>query len=216
MPFKVTITPLADKAGTSTSAIFKDAISKNPHDASSAPIAVDDEGDDEGGESEAFELPRSDLFQNLPKDLLAKMGQTEGKNAWKARKEAMESVKAQLEKTEYLVKADSQVHDLLRSLKERLSDSQSNLKPLAAGIIADMICSLDATSATKYCKVVTHALVTVAMSDNKKMMRDAVLAALEKVRMKFSEDEAQQGAKRRAGSLIFCHCEESSSLHSSH
>ena len=141
-----------------------------------------------------FELPRSDLASSLAKDIVVKMGQTEGKNAWKTRKDAMEAVQAQVKKVDYLVKAGGQVLDLLRALKERLSDSQSNLKPLAAGIIADIIYSLDAASSVKYVKVAGFALVSAAMNDNKKTMRDAVFAALERTLRNSANPDSVNGA----------------------
>lgn len=66
----------------------------------------------------------------------------------------------------------------MRALKSRLGDSQSNLKPLAAKNIAAILSSVDSIAQAKFGKIVYGPLISAAMNDNKKIMRDASLEAL--------------------------------------
>ena len=68
--------------------------------------------------------------------------------------------------------------DLLRALRERLSDSQSNLKPVAARIIGSILGSVDTVSQAKLGKIVFAPLVSAVMNDNRKPMRDASMEAI--------------------------------------
>ena len=70
--------------------------------------------------------------------------------------------------------------ELLRALRERLSDSQSNLKPVAARIIGDILGSVDKAAQARLGKVVYSPLLAAAMNDNRKPMREASLAAVRK------------------------------------
>ena len=74
------------------------------------------------------------------------MGSKEGKTAWKLRKEALDEVSDTLGKcTGMLLTTSAEINnlvELLRALKERLSDSQSNLKPLAARIIGIILATV--------------------------------------------------------------------------
>lgn len=68
--------------------------------------------------------------------------------------------------------------DVLRALKERLSDSQSNLKPVAARLTGSLLSKVDATAQGKLGKVVYAPLINSAMNDNRKVMHDACMEAL--------------------------------------
>ena len=68
--------------------------------------------------------------------------------------------------------------DLLRALRERLSDSQGNLKPVAARLIGLILGASDTTAQAKLGKIVYGPLINAAMNDNKKNMHDAALEAL--------------------------------------
>lgn len=68
--------------------------------------------------------------------------------------------------------------DLLRALRERLSDSQSNLKPFAVRLIGSILAKSDKVAQAKLGKVIYPAVISSALNDNKKPMRDAALAAL--------------------------------------
>lgn len=68
--------------------------------------------------------------------------------------------------------------DVLRALRERLSDSQSNLKPVAARLIGSILSATDAPSQAKLGKVVYGPLINAAMNDSRKVMHDACMEAL--------------------------------------
>lgn len=70
--------------------------------------------------------------------------------------------------------------ELMRSLKERLEDSQSNLKPIAARNIASILNSVDNHAQAKLGRIVYGQLIHAGMSDNKKIVRDSALEALQK------------------------------------
>jgi hypothetical protein len=68
--------------------------------------------------------------------------------------------------------------DLCRVLYERLSDTQSNLKPVAARLLGSVLSSVDASAQAKLGKLVYAPLINSAMNENKKMMHDAAMEAL--------------------------------------
>jgi len=140
-------------------------------------------GGDEGN-SLGIEIPRTDLVANLPPDCLTRMGLKENKDSWKRRKEALEEVESACIRFDGLISSDSSCFQslvkLMRGLKARLSDSQSNLKPLAAKNIASILGSVDGAAQAKLGKIVYGPLIVAAMNDNKKLMRDTTLNALRK------------------------------------
>lgn len=70
--------------------------------------------------------------------------------------------------------------DLCRALCERLSDTQSNLKPVAARLLGSVLSSVDGPAQAKLGKVVYAPLINSAMNENKKTMHDAAMEALRK------------------------------------
>jgi hypothetical protein len=112
--------------------------------------------------------------------LLTVQGSKEGKTAWKARKAAMEDVDSALKRCSGLLETcrPKPLVDLLRALRERLSDSQSNLKPVAARLIGQILGAVDMNTQGKMGKVVYPPLINAAMNDNKKNMHDAAMEAL--------------------------------------
>ena len=70
------------------------------------------------------------------------------------------------------------VVDLTRALRDRLSDTQINLKPVAARIIAELLSVVDKSTQAKLGRIVYAPLINAAMNDIKKPMRDAALEAL--------------------------------------
>jgi hypothetical protein len=68
--------------------------------------------------------------------------------------------------------------ELLRALRERLSDSQSNLKPVAARLIGTILSIVDAPSQAKLGKIAYGPLINCAMNDQRKIMHDASMEAL--------------------------------------
>ena len=130
----------------------------------------------------AIEVPKTDLVAEIGVDCIAKLGSKEGKAAWKQRKEAMDKVDESLKKCAgMLATSPSQLKalvELLRVLKERLSDSQSNLKPVAARLIGVILGSVEKVAQATLGKIVFSALVNAAINDGRKPMRDATLKAL--------------------------------------
>ena len=131
-----------------------------------------------------IEIPKMDLIDALPDDCVERMGSKEGKTAWKHRKQALEDVGAALEKCSGLISTSPQtlyagLVELVRAMKDRLSDSQSNLKPIAAKNIGSLLSRCDRVAQAKLGKLVFGPLINAAMTDNKKMMRDGAIMALQ-------------------------------------
>ena len=116
----------------------------------------------------------------------------DGKHSWKMRKEALEEVEAACIQYDGLISSSpdsfKSLVELIRALKGRLGDSQSNLKPLAVKNIAAILGSVDGPAQGKLGKIVYAPLISAAMNDNKKIMRDAAIDALNKVTMKTEID----------------------------
>ena len=194
--FKATLLALpAAKSSPAAATALSDAIAKHPHDPASAPAPVDGGGDDD--DSDALALPRADLFASLPKDILTSLALTEGKNSWKTRMAALDTIADELKKSSYLVTATPAVQDLLRALKVRLADSQSNLKPKSANLISSILSSLSPSDSAKYLKLVSSSLISIALTDNKKPMRDAAFQAISLV-TKMPESSGLSGANKAA------------------
>lgn len=68
---------------------------------------------------------------------------------------------------------------LCRELCERLSDTQSNLKPLAARLLGTVLSLVDDATQAKLGKVVYAPLINSAINENKKTMHDACMEALQ-------------------------------------
>jgi hypothetical protein len=106
----------------------------------------------------------------------------EGKTAWKVRKEALDEVEMTLKRITGLVNVSGShsknVVDLTRALRDRLSDTQINLKPVAARTIAALLSVVDKSTQAKLGRIVYAPLINAAMNDIKKPMRDAALGAL--------------------------------------
>ncbi len=109
-------------------------------------------------------------------------GTLSGKAAWKQRKEALDEVERALTECGGLVDAGSnqrkKLADLSRALKDRLSDTQINLKPVAARGIGTLLSSLESSVQAKLGRIAYSPLINAAMTDIKKPMRDACLTAL--------------------------------------
>ena len=106
----------------------------------------------------------------------------EGKTAWKLRKEAIDEVDAAVKKCSSLIDTSpqhaKQLGELMRTLRDRLSDSQGNLKPLSARVIGSLLAVTDKGAQVKLGKLVYGPLINAAISDIKKPMREASLEAL--------------------------------------
>ena len=183
---------------------LEEIFSSHPHDPSTVnsewakqSLATAKRGPDNtkhssGSDGLDFELPTFDLMSELPADCVARMGSNDGKTAWKARKAAMEDLDGVLKRCTGLLDTSSLkfLVDLLRSLRDRLSDSQSNLKPLAARLIGVIMSATDASSQAKLGKVVYGPLINSAMNDSRAVMHDACMEAL---RLATSLPKAQGG-----------------------
>ncbi|CAM9413692.1 unnamed protein product [Ectocarpus fasciculatus] len=125
-------------------------------------------------------LPRIDLNTLLEKDCLPRMQCIKGKDAWKGRKAAIEEVVQACGKSGNHLEANRFMVEVLKALTPRLADSQSNLKPLAASALAEVASSVGADSSPKLTRIYAEPLLA-CVADNRKMMRDAAITALEKV-----------------------------------
>eukprot|EP00980_Cylindrotheca_fusiformis_P018775 scaffold6257_cov144-Cylindrotheca_fusiformis.AAC.1 len=127
-----------------------------------------------------LDVPKMDLFSELPDDCIPRMGSKESKTSWKARKGAMEEVESVLQRCSGLLDTSNlkPLIELCRELCERLSDTQSNLKPVAARLLGSVLSSVDASSQAKLGKIVYANLINSAMNENKKMMHDAAMESL--------------------------------------
>lgn len=109
-------------------------------------------------------------------------GAKDGKDAWKKRKAALEEVESACDQYKGAMSTSPEcmkgLVELMRSLKSRLGDSQSNLKPMAARNISSILQSIDGTSQAKLGRIVYAPLIHAGMSENKKHIRDAALEAL--------------------------------------
>lgn len=137
-----------------------------------------------GVSSLGIDIPKMDLLSQLSTDCATQMGTKEGKNSWKLRKEALEEVEAALKKSNGLVSTEgkslSQLANLMRALRDRLTDSQSNLKPLAASVIGLLLASVEPDGQAKLAKLAFPPLFSAALSDNRKPMRESAINAIEK------------------------------------
>ncbi|CAM9903323.1 unnamed protein product [Scytosiphon promiscuus] len=125
-------------------------------------------------------VPRVDLSTLLEKDCLSRMQCVKGKEAWKGRKAAIEEVIQACGKSGNYLEANRFLVEVLKALTPRLADSQSNLKPLAASALAEVATSVGVDATTKLTRIFAEPLLS-GVADNRKMMRDAAIAALGKV-----------------------------------
>jgi cytoskeleton-associated protein 5 len=129
-----------------------------------------------------LDIPKTDLIEELSEDTLLKLNSKDGKTAWKYRKEALEEIEAALKRCSGLIKTEGSnlrpITDLARLLEQRLSDTQINLKPIAASVIARLLSAVDASTQARVGKIVFSQLISAAMNDIKKPMRDNCLLAL--------------------------------------
>lgn len=141
-----------------------------------------EDGGDNAGSGMNIELPKTDLIAELPSDCLSRMGSKDGKTAWKARKAALEDVEKALKSSSGLLDSSKlrPLQDLLRAMRERLSDSQSNLKPLAARIIGLVLGAVEGEAQGKLGKLVYAPVLNAAMNDKRNVMIDAAMEALKK------------------------------------
>ena len=129
-----------------------------------------------------IELPKTDLIAMLPTDCLSRLGSKDGKTAWKARKAALEDVGKAIKNTNMLLDTSKMrpLVELLRALRDRLTDTQINLKPVAARLLGLILGSVEDDAQGKLGKVVYAPIMNAAMNDKRKVMHDASMEALQK------------------------------------
>lgn len=156
---------------------------KGPSKHTVASLSEDKSRGGKGSSGDFMALPKYDLFSALPDDCIEKMNSKDGKTSWKLRKEAIDAVDDAMGKCAGLVDSSpaKQLIELIRALRDRLSDTQINLKPLAARAIGSVLGNVDPVAQAKLGKIVYAPLLCAAMNDIKKPMREASLASISKI-----------------------------------
>jgi cytoskeleton-associated protein 5 len=167
---------------------------------------IDGAAENASGGGLQLDVPKLDLFSELSSDCVDRMVSIgnffclcsqlvlnhvccflgiqqrtkQGKTAWKARKGAMEEVDNILKRCSGLLDTSGlrAYLELCRELCDRLSDTQSNLKPVAARLLGSLLSSVGATAQSKLGKIAYAPLINSAMNENKKIMHDAAMEAL--------------------------------------
>lgn len=110
-------------------------------------------------------------------------GSKDGKTAWKMRKAALEEIELAVTGCSGLIDTNASIMkdlvELMRGLRDRLSDTQINLRPIAARIVGSMLAAVERNCQAKLGKVVFAPLINIVMNDIKKPLRDASLAAIQ-------------------------------------
>ena len=176
---------------SSTMSLLEKVISGCPHDAKDQlaermlkciTLSVPKNAASVPNSSHILSIPTTDLVASLKSDYLSRLNSTDGKVAWKIRRDALEEVKMNVDKCGGLIATDGisfpHLKQLFAALCSRLNDSQSNLKPVAATLIGTILSHVDDDSQAKLGRIVFVALLSAAMNDMKKTMRDAALSAL--------------------------------------
>jgi len=131
----------------------------------------------------SLSIPRCDLSAELPEDCIARLGSKDGKASWKIRKEALDDVDVVLKRCNGLLDVSGprmkHLVAVTRALRDRLTDTQINLKPLAARVIGSLLSAVDKSTQAKLGKLVFAPLINATMNDIKKTMRDAALGAIQ-------------------------------------
>ena len=136
--------------------------------------------DNESGASSGGGIARQDITNMLEKSFLKDISLIDGKESWKKRKEAIEAVVSACEKSGFYLDATKGTVEVAKALKARLTDTNANLKPLAATAIANIIASLEPENGAKLLRAVAGTLVA-SLGDNKQQMRSATIAALQMI-----------------------------------
>jgi len=107
-------------------------------------------------------------------------GSKDGKTSWKVRKEALEEIELALKGCSGLIESDrmADLVELTRGLRDRLSDTQINLRPIAARIVGSLLAAVEKGCQAKLGKIAFAPLINVAMNDIKKPLRDASLTSI--------------------------------------
>lgn len=176
---------------SSTMKLLDKAISDHPYDAKDSCVEKElkcitmlssNDMSSQPAAKSILSLPKTDIMASLRSDYLDRLNSTEGKTAWKIRRDAMEEIRVGVEKCGALIATEGNsflsLKQLFAALRSRLNDSQSNLKPAAASLIGMLLNHVDDDSQAKLGKIVFAALIHAAANDMKKTMREAAIAAL--------------------------------------
>jgi len=108
--------------------------------------------------------------------------------SWKIRKAAIEKVQSALSSCNNLISYHVDLVDLVKALNERIGDSQSNLKPLSAEVVGQVINGVEAENQPRLAKIVATSLMGSIASESKKNMR---VSALKGIRLAVSGGELE-------------------------
>ncbi len=143
-----------------------------------AKIEVTHAIEEKDGTDGVLEIPRKDISEYLEKNLFNELNCIEGKDSWQIRKAALDKILDACNKSGHFLEFNKTASETIKHLKQRLSDTQSNLKPLATQVLAHFISSFPADKAAKCVKAIGSSILS-GLSENKKAMRDSTVAALE-------------------------------------
>jgi hypothetical protein len=155
----------------------------------------------------AGDLPRQPLKTIIPASVLADMGMlvAESKEAgapraWKVRDDALSAARAALDEAgPGGVDATSHIREVVPAVVARLADTNANLKPKAAGIIASLCSSCGSSPLSlAFPKTLFPALADL-VGDSKKVVKDAAIVAL--TALTASEAAFVAAAASRGGAL---------------
>jgi hypothetical protein len=124
------------------------------------------------------DLPRRDIMELLDKNIFNELTATDGKDAWQVRKLAMEHILAACNNSGHYLEYNKNSAEIIKALKLRLNDTQSNLKPIAVNCISHVFASLPSDKLVKAFKPYIGSIL-IGLCDNKKVMKDATITALD-------------------------------------
>ncbi|KAI9914582.1 hypothetical protein PsorP6_006802 [Peronosclerospora sorghi] len=119
---------------------------------------------------------RVDVSSHVTKELLDKLKSESDKGEWKERSEALDTIQAIFERAGCAIAFTHPVQDVVRLLKDRLSDANANIKVKAANVLATIATSVGPDIA-KMSKLLGPSLIA-GVADNKKAMQAAALHLL--------------------------------------
>jgi hypothetical protein len=159
------------------------------------------DGDDANGD---LDIPRKDLSELLDKSTFNDMNNLEGKDSWQIRKAAMEKILEGCNASGHYLEFNKTSIEAIKSLKQRLADTQSNLKILAVQVLSHLIASFSLDKAVKGLKPVVSPML-LGLNDNKKMMRDATIAGLDTI---ITLNGSQPKGESTLFMIVFSSCTE--------
>jgi regulator of RNase E activity RraB len=132
---------------------------------------------------------RVDLSTVLDKNILNDLSCIDGKDSWQQRKSAMEKIMNSCDSCGNYIEINKFSLELLRALKPRLSDTQSNLRPIALSTFAKLIVAGDEEGAIKALKFLLPSVLN-CLSDSKKNIKDSAIVAIEGILSHFKNKKS--------------------------